>query len=201
MVLEGTRRIFFYKKDKLSYKRQILTDCWALVKLKLPFFSLFLSSKTMSTHTHRCTDPHTSQMWAFWSAVTPTWTLLPKIGRSEVQSVVLELQPRAVLTVELTEPAPVLLDGWVLLHQERLGDVLLIIPDHHVTLKLCTQTQKVTGQTCNHTYLWFAAHLLRAWWNVAHLWQNFLVCILESLFTVIYDHQSAGAEECWDTVN
>ena len=65
-------------------------------------------------------------------------------GGSEVQTVALELQPWAVLTVELTEPAPVLLDGWVLLHQKRLGDVLLIIPDHHVALKLCTNTCVIT---------------------------------------------------------
>lgn len=53
-----------------------------------------------------------------------------------------ELQPRAVLAVELTEPAPVLLDGLVLLHQQRLGDVPLIIPDHHVALKLCTRNHR-----------------------------------------------------------
>lgn len=55
---------------------------------------------------------------------------------SEVQSVPLVLQPRAVLAVELTEPAAVLQDGRVLLHQERLGDVGLVVPDHHVPLKL-----------------------------------------------------------------
>lgn len=55
---------------------------------------------------------------------------------SEVQSVPLVPQPRAVLAVELTEPAPVLLDGRVLLHQQGLGDVRLVVPDHHVALKL-----------------------------------------------------------------
>lgn len=57
-------------------------------------------------------------------------------SRSEVQSVTLVLQSWAVLAVELTEPAAVLLDGRVLFHQERLGDVRLVVPDHHVPLKL-----------------------------------------------------------------
>lgn len=62
--------------------------------------------------------------------------LLSVCERSEVQRVVLVAQPRAVITVKLTEPPPVFLDGRVLLHQQGLRDVLLIVPDHHVPLKL-----------------------------------------------------------------
>lgn len=60
--------------------------------------------------------------------------------RSEVQSVLLVLEPGAVLAVKLTEPAPVPLDGAVLLHQYRLSHVLLIVPDHHVSLELQPET-------------------------------------------------------------
>lgn len=53
------------------------------------------------------------------------------------------LQPWAVLSVELAEPATVPLDGRVLLHQQRLGDVLLIVPDHHIPFKLEGERKKV----------------------------------------------------------
>lgn len=62
--------------------------------------------------------------------------LLSVRERSEVQCVVLVAQARTVITVKLTEPPPVFLDGRVLLHQQGLRDVLLIVPDHHVPLKL-----------------------------------------------------------------
>lgn len=57
-------------------------------------------------------------------------------GPSEVQGVVLVLKRRAVFAVELLIPEPMLPNGGVLLHQQRVGDVLLIVPDHHVSLKL-----------------------------------------------------------------
>lgn len=42
----------------------------------------------------------------------------------------------AVLAVELGEPAPVPQDGGIFLHQQRIGEELLVVPDHHVPLKL-----------------------------------------------------------------
>lgn len=61
-------------------------------------------------------------------------------GGSEVQSIPLILQPRAVLAVELAEPTAVSPNSGVLLNQERLGDVRLVVPDHHVTFELYRQT-------------------------------------------------------------
>lgn len=63
---------------------------------------------------------------------------------SEVQRVVLEAQTWAVLAVELTKPAAVFLDGRVLFHQQRFRDILLIVPNHHVPLKLPTRRRVVT---------------------------------------------------------
>lgn len=65
-------------------------------------------------------------------------------GHSEVQCVMLVPQSGAVVTVELTEPAAVLLNSWVLFHQHGLGDVLLIVPDHHVSLKLPDTAQRMS---------------------------------------------------------
>ena len=63
----------------------------------------------------------------------------------------LETQPGAVVAVELAEPASVLLDGRVLLHQQGLGDVRLVVPDHHVPFKLKHKTNQTfidSGYTC-----------------------------------------------------
>jgi len=68
---------------------------------------------------------------------------------SEVQRVPLVGQPGTARAVELTVPAPVFLDGQVLLHQEWLGDVLLVVPDHHVTLKL--QRRRSTEEICRYS--------------------------------------------------
>lgn len=68
------------------------------------------------------------------------------IWSSEVQVVVLVLQPGTVFTVELTEPASVLQDGGVFFGEQRFGDVLLVVPNHDITIKLFTQTEQQREQ-------------------------------------------------------
>lgn len=63
--------------------------------------------------------------------------LLQQAARSSpVQALLLRREPGALLAVELGEPAPVLLDAGVLSDQQRLGQVLFVIPDGYIALKL-----------------------------------------------------------------
>ena len=55
---------------------------------------------------------------------------------SPVQALLLRQDPRALLAVELGVPAPVLLDAGVLSDQQRLGQILFVIPDGYIALKL-----------------------------------------------------------------
>lgn len=63
---------------------------------------------------------------------------------SPVQALLLCQEPRALLAVELGIPAPVLLDAGVLSDQQRLGQILFVIPDGYIALKL-------GGEGCSHS--------------------------------------------------
>lgn len=69
-----------------------------------------------------------------------TWELLAvlqrAVGSSPVQALLRRRGPHALLAVELREPAPVLLDARILSDQQRLKQVLFVIPDGYISLKL-----------------------------------------------------------------
>lgn len=62
--------------------------------------------------------------------------LLPRAARSSPVQALLRWEPSALLAVELAVPAPVPLDAGVLLDQQRLGQVLFVIPDGYIAFKL-----------------------------------------------------------------
>lgn len=70
----------------------------------------------------------------YWPFSNPY--LLKYSSCSEVQGVMLVAQSRAVVAIELTEPASVFLNSWVFLHKHRFGDIRLVVPDHHISFKL-----------------------------------------------------------------
>lgn len=108
--------------------------------------SIFFLGAVSPSFTHSSEHPFSPSLSPSLPACSPSLypvfqspsrlLLLHRGERSPVQGVMLVAQLRAVLTVELTEPAPVSLDGRVLLHQHGPGDVRLIVPNHHIPLKL-----------------------------------------------------------------
>lgn len=75
-------------------------------------------------------------LWALPGEVVEVLGVPKTGGPSPIQLSLLGTEFLAVLAVELGEPAPVPQDGGIFLHQQRLGEEPLVIPDHNVPLKL-----------------------------------------------------------------